>query len=453
MGMEETWEAGGLEAGPDIAADWARWTAFLGRHAKRRETREWLSGYLRGVLGGAERRNCWQMAEARGVDRPDGFQHLLGRARWDVEGVRDAVQARVVKALADEDAVLMVDETGFLKKGRHSAGVQRQYSGTAGRIENSQVGVFLGYASCWGQGLIDRALFLPEAWSSDRARCRVAGIDDTLAHQPKTELARAMLMRALAAGVKARWVTGDSVYGESARLRGSLEERGQGYVFAVTGKTYVCQGWWQGAVREILAALATDPQTPWSRLSAGTGSQGPRESDWVAQLINTPPDLVGQRYLLVRRALKDSTLTAYLVFAPQPVSLADLALAAGARWAIERCFQETKSRLGLDQYEVRTWHGWYRHITLVMAAYAFLITHRQRLLKKNLHHHQIDLPLSPLPWPTCVAGSASPLLPDTDSANGKPSAGPAGVTAISGSRNTIIGVGGNTLLTDSSRSH
>jgi SRSO17 transposase len=269
---------------------------------------------------------------------------------------------------------------------------------------------------------------------------------------PKTELARAMLLRALAAGVQARWVTGDSIYGESARLRRSLEERGQGYVFTVTGKTYVCQGWTPWAVRDLLAALATDPQTPWRRLSAGAGSPGPRESDWVAQPINTPTNLVGQRYLLVRRALKDRALTAYLVFALHPVSLADLALAAGARWAIERCFQETKSPLGLDQYEVRTGHGWYRHITLVMAAYAFLITRRQRLLKKNLHH-QINRPLSPLPWPICVAGSASPPSPDADSAKGKPSAGSTGVTAISESLSTITGDGGNTHRTAPSPSH
>ena len=346
------------------------------------------------------------MAEARGETHPYGFQHLLGRARWDVDGLRDAVRARVMEALADADGVLIVDETGFLKKGCHSAGVKRQYSGTAGRIENSQVGVFLAYASCWGHGLIDRALFLPEEWSADRARCQGAGIEEAVVHQPKTELARGMLLRALEAGIQPRWVTGDAVYGDSYRLRASLEEQNQPYVLAVSGKTYVWHGWTQCAVRDVLASLATDPHTPWTRLSAGAGSQGPREYEWTYQPINTPPEATGQRYLLARRTLTEGTLTAYLAFAPATISLAELALAAGARWAIERCFQETKSQLGLDQYEVRTWRGWYRHITLVMAAYAFLVGRRQRVLKKNLHHLQIRWPPSRFPLPISVAGLA-----------------------------------------------
>jgi len=390
----------------DFEATWAEWVAELGGYAKRFETRGWLAAYLQGLLGGVERRNCWQLAEARGETHPYGFQHLLGRARWDVDGLRDAVRARVMEALADADGVLIVDETGFLKKGCHSAGVKRQYSGTAGRIENSQVGVFLAYASCWGHGLIDRALFLPEEWSADRARCQGAGIEEAVVHQPKTELARGMLLRALEAGIQPRWVTGDAVYGDSYRLRASLEEQNQPYVLAVSGKTYVWHGWTQCAVRDVLASLATDPHTPWTRLSAGAGSQGPREYEWTYQPINTPPEATGQRYLLARRTLTEGTLTAYLAFAPATISLAELALAAGARWAIERCFQETKSQLGLDQYEVRTWRGWYRHITLVMAAYAFLVGRRQRVLKKNLHHLQIRWPPSRFPWPISVAGLA-----------------------------------------------
>lgn len=390
----------------DFEATWAEWVAELGGYAKRFETRGWLAAYLQGLLGGVERRNCWQLAEARGETHPYGFQHLLGRARWDVDGLRDAGRARVMEALADADGVLIVDETGFLKKGCHSAGVKRQYSGTAGRIENSQVGVFLAYASCWGHGLIDRALFLPEEWSADRARCQGAGIEEAVVHQPKTELARGMLLRALEAGIQPRWVTGDAVYGDSYRLRASLEEQNQPYVLAVSGKTYVWHGWTQCAVRDVLTSLATDPHTPWTRLSAGTGSQGPREYEWTYQPINTPPEATGQRYLLARRTLTEGTLTAYLAFAPATISLAELALAAGARWAIERCFQETKSQLGLDQYEVRTWRGWYRHITLVMAAYAFLVGRRQRVLKKNLHHLQIRWPPSRFPWPISVAGLA-----------------------------------------------
>lgn len=428
----------------DWETAWAEWVAELGGYAKRLETRGWLAAYLQGLLGGVERRNCWQLAEARGEAHPYGFQHLLGRARWDEEGLRDAVRARVLEALADADGVLIVDETGFLKKGCHSAGVKRQYSGTAGRIENSQVGVFLAYASCWGQGLIDRALFLPDEWSADRTRCQRAGIDDDVVHQPKTELAREMILRALDAGIPARWVTGDAVYGDSSRLRASLEERNQPYVLAVSGKAYFWSGLTQYAVRDALAALATDPHTSWVRLSAGAGSQGPREYEWTYQPINTPPEATGQRYLLVRRTLTEGTLTAYWAFAPATISLAELALAAGARWAIERCFQETKSQLGLDQYEVRTWRGWHRHMTLVMAAYAFLVGRRQRVLKKNLSRLQMGWPPSRFPWPTSVAGlGSSPPSPHRFLAETVCSIGSIGDAVISVSPSIIIGGGDN----------
>ncbi len=225
-------------------------------------------------------------------------------------------------------------------------------------------------------------------------------------HQPKTELARGMLLQALEAGIQPRWVTGDAVYGDSDRLRASLEEQNQPYVLAVSGKTHVWHGWAQCAVRDMLAFLATDPHPPWTRLSAGAGSPGPREYEWTYQPINTPPEATSQRYLLARRTLTEGTLTAYLAFAPATISLAELALASGARWAIERCCQETKSQLGLDQYEVRTWHGWYRHITLLMAAYAFLVGRQQRVLKKNLYRLQMRWPPPRFPWPISVAGSA-----------------------------------------------
>lgn len=267
--------------------------------------------------------------------------------------MRDAVRQRVYKALRDDDAVLVVDETGFLKKGHHSAGVKRQYSGTAGRIENCQIGVFLGYASCWGQGLVDRALFLPQDWADDRERCRQAGIPEDVSHKPKTALAREMLSRTLDSGVTARWVTGDAVYGDSFQLRWTLEERGQGYVMAVSRKAYVWQGLEQRKVGDLLEALPGN--AGWTRLSAGAGSQGPREYDWVYLPVNPGPFEGWQRGVLVRRFLNaGQEMTAYFTFAPCGTSLEDLALAAGARWNIERCFQESKSQLGLDHYEVRT---------------------------------------------------------------------------------------------------
>lgn len=265
------------------------WVAELGGYVKRAEARERLGAYLRGLLGDIERRNSWQLAEHQGDTRPYGFQHLINRARWDEDGARDAVQQRVYQALRDDDGVLVVDETGFLKKGRHSAGVKRQYSGTAGRIENCQIGVFLGYASCWGQGLIDRTLFLPRDWAEDRKRCRQAGIPETVGHKPKTALARDMLVHALDSGVTARWVTGDAVYGESFQLRWALEERDQGYVMAVSRKTHVWRGLEQRKIGDLLATLQANTEFVWTRLSAGAGSQGPRLSDWAFLAINPGP--------------------------------------------------------------------------------------------------------------------------------------------------------------------
>jgi SRSO17 transposase len=428
----------------DQAHDWeaelSSWVAELGGYVKRAEARARLGAYLRGLLGEIERRNSWQLAEHQGDTRPHGFQHLVNRARWDEEGVRDAVRHRVYQALHDDDGVLVVDETGFLKKGRHSAGVKRQYSGTAGRIENCQIGVFLGYASCWGQGLIDRALFLPRDWAEDRERCRQAGIPEAVEHKPKTELARDMLVRALDSGVTARWVTGDAVYGESFQLRWTLEERGQGYVMAVSRKTHVWLGLEQRKVGDLLATLQKNTEFDWARLSAGAGSQGPRLSDWAFLAINPGPFEGWQRGLLVRRSLDDKReMTAYLTFAPEGTSLEELALAAGARWNIERCFQESKSQLGLDQYEVRTWTGWHRHITLVMAAYALLVTLRRRQLKKSLLLSLGGQGPWPSPWPRCGDGCVSlPLLGD-DEALRSPCIGLSGAGGISASPSTITG--------------
>lgn len=428
------------EQAHDWEAELSCWVAELGRYVKRAEARERLGAYLRGLLGDIERRNSWQLAEHQGDAHPWGFQHLINRARWDEDGVRNAVRQRVYQALRDEEGVLVVDETGFLKKGTHSAGVKRQYSGTAGRIENCQIGVFLGYASCWGQGLIDRALFLPQDWAEDRARCRQAGITESVTHRPKTELAREMLLHALNSGVTARWVTGDAVYGESFRLRWALEARGQGYVMAVSRKTHVWQGLYQRQVGELLEALQANPDTGWTRLSAGAGSQGPRASDWVLLAINPGPFEGWQRGLLVRRSLDDKReMTAYLTFAPDGTSLEDLVLAAGARWNIERCFQESKSHLGLDQYEVRTWAGWHRHITLVMAAYALLVTLRRRQLKKSLLLSLGGQGPWSSPWLRCDAGCVSLPLPGDEEILNLPCTGPSGVGGTSASPSITTG--------------
>jgi SRSO17 transposase len=337
---------------------------------ERAEPRQRAMAYLRGLLSPVERKNSWQLAEVSGDATPYGLQHLLRRARWDPDAVRDELRRYLREHLGDAHAVLVIDETGFLKKGQYSAGVARQYSGTAGRIENSQIGVFLAYASRHGQALLDRELYLPREWTDAPGRCRQAGIPAERRFATKPQLATAMLQRALAAGVPARWVTGDSVYGDDRRLRMWLESHPQAYVLAVSGKEYVWLDWHQRQVKTVLAAL---PEDGWHRLSAGEGSKGPRWYDWRWLPLAEPLEPGWCRRLLVRRSLSERReLQAYVVFAPQDTPLAEVVRVAGTRWTIESCFEAAKSEVGLDHYEVRSWTGWYRHITLAMWALALL---------------------------------------------------------------------------------
>jgi SRSO17 transposase len=266
--------------------------------------------------------------------------------------------------------VLVIDETGFLKKGRHSAGVARQSSGTAGRIENCQIGVFLAYASRLGHTLLNRELSVPEAWTADRERCRRAGIPEERRFTTKPQLAKDMLHGALAAGVPANWVTGDRVYGDDRRLRLWLGAQPQAYVLAVSGQEYIWLGCQQRRMNTIVASL---PEEGWARLSAGDGAKGPRWYDWRWLPLADPLEPNWCRWLLVRRRVSDpKERQAYVVFGPQDTPLAVGLRVAGARWTIESCFEAAKSDVGLDHYEVRSWTGWYRHITLTMWALALL---------------------------------------------------------------------------------
>jgi SRSO17 transposase len=273
-----------------------------------------------------------------------------------------------------------MDETGFLKKGRHSAGVARQYSGTAGRVENCQIGVFLAYASAWGQAFLDRELYLPEVWTQEPARCAQAHIPPDRLFATKPELARRMLERALQAGVPAAWVTGDGVYGDNRRLRQWLEEQERAYGLAVSGKESVEVEGVHCPVKAVLAAL---PAEGWTRASAGAGAQGPRWYDWCWLPGAAPLQPDWRRWLLVRRSVEEPTaLTACLVFAPHNTPLVEAVQTAGTRWAIESSFEAAKQEVGLDQYEVRSWTGWYRHITVAMWAYALLSVVRARHLQE-----------------------------------------------------------------------
>lgn len=352
----------------------------MGARFTRWDVRRRAGAYLRGLLSPVERKNGWQLAEVNGDDTPYGVQHLLGRAQWDAEAVRDDLRGYVMAHLGDPQGVLVIDETGFLKKGRHSAGVARQYSGTAGRVENSQIGVFLAYASARGHALLDRELYVPQAWTQDRARCACAGIPAERQFATKPALAQRMLEQAFQAGVPATWVTGDSVYGDDRRLRMWLEAQARAYVLAVTGKEYVWLGGQQRQVKTVLAALPADD---WTRHSAGAGAKGPRWYDWYWLPLAAPMLPAWRRWLLVRRSVSDPTdLTAFVVFAPQTTTLAEAVPVAGMRWTIESSFEAAKGEVGLDHYEVRSWTGWYRHITLAMWAYALLTVVRARHLQE-----------------------------------------------------------------------
>jgi SRSO17 transposase len=348
----------------------------------RSEPRENAVDYLRGLLSGQERKKSWTLSEQAGQAVPDRMQRLLSTTDWDPDAVRDDLRSYVVKHLGAAGGVLIVDETGFFKKGKRSAGVARQYSGTAGRIENSQIGVFLTYSSPAGRTFLDRELYLPKAWTDDRERCNAAGIPADRGFKTKPELAMDMLARALDAGVPARWVTGDAVYGQYYKLRKALEDRGVFYVLAVPMNQRVIAkttgsvpgGEWRAD--ELIAAL---PATAWRTRSAGNGSKGDRRYGWARARINGARDPDAEYWILARRSLTDPTdIAYYLTHGPKRVALADLARAAGARWAIEESFQTSKGQTGLDHYQVRQYTGWYRHITLSMLAHAFLTVTRSK---------------------------------------------------------------------------
>jgi SRSO17 transposase len=340
----------------------------------RSEARDQARRYLAGLLSPAERKNSWQLAEICGAANPYGFQHLLGRAVWDADAMRDRLRTYITDYLAAPDAVGVIDESGFLKKGDQSAGVARQYSGTAGKIDNCQIGVFLSYASEHGHTLMDRELYLPAAWTDDRERCRQAGIPDARHFLTKPALARQMLERTFAAGVELAWIAGDSVYGDDRGLRHWLEGRRQAYVLAVTGKEHLCYEQKSQSVSTILGGL---PTKGWARLSAGAGSKGPRTYDWLYLELGEPVAEGWKRGLLIRRSIaKPNELTAYVIFAPAGTSLAQLVRVAGLRWTVEESIQTGKGEVGLDHYEVRSWTGWYRHMTLAMWAQAFLAVAR-----------------------------------------------------------------------------
>jgi SRSO17 transposase len=342
---------------------------IAGRFA-RIETRQRAKGLLLGLLADLPRKNCWTIAEHAGDASPDGMQHLLNRASIDTDGLRDDLRDYVVDHLGDPDAVLVADETGDMKKGVHTVGVQRQYTGTAGRIENAQVAVYLTYASRHGHALLDRELYLPKSWTTDPERCRAAGIPADIEFATKPRLATTMIGRALDAGVPARWVTGDEVYGADPHLRADLEERQVGYVLAIGCDRRVTTATDTWRADQIPAGL---PANAWQPLSCGHGAKGDRVYDW-ALLALTPPagSTGGCWWLLIRRHRRHGELAFYRCYAPTPVPLHVLVAVAGRRWSVEESFQAGKGLAGLDEHQHRRWLPWRRWTLFAMLAHAML---------------------------------------------------------------------------------
>jgi len=342
---------------------------IAGRFA-RSEPRQRVRRYLQGLLRPMERKNGWQLAEAAGEANPYGYQELLSRAEWDADAVRDDLLDLVRENLADPTAVVVIDETGFVKKGTKSVGVAPQYSGTAGKIGNCQIGVFLAYAAPNGQVLVDRELYLPHEWTADRTRCEEAGVPGEVEFATKIVLARRMLERVLEQHLPCAWVTADCVYGDDYHLRRFLTERGIPYVLAVHPQNRIRLGFAEGfASLRIDAWFARKHRGRWYRLSAGWGAKGPRWFDWAWRKMAAQVPEGWQAWVVVRRSCSDPTeVVYYRVCAPKQTTLHQIVEVAGQRWKVEEAIERAKGDCGLDEYEVRSWTGWYRHITLALLA-------------------------------------------------------------------------------------
>ena len=347
----------------------------FGRFFKRSESRESAARYVRGLLADVKRKNCWQLAEVMGEAHPDGLQHLLYGADWDAEAVCQQMRAVVAKQMGYEPGIGVIDESGFVKKGVCSAGVKRQYCGRVGKIENCQVGVYLGYITPHGHALLDRELYVPQKWCEDAVRRAKAKIPDELTFQTKPALALQMLQRAWAEGIPLQWVVGDSAYGNASTLREAIAAAGRYYALEIPKSARIRSA--TGVLETVEAFSVSLPTAAWTRYALSLSEQGLRESDWTAQRIVSTTDDLGEQWLLVRRSLSNpADFTYFLSNAPVHTDLDTLVAVAGARYHIEHLLEEAKGTAGLGHYEVRHWQSWYRHMTLALLAHTWLTTLR-----------------------------------------------------------------------------
>ena len=389
------------------AADFEAFCARFARYFSRSEPRQQARNYLRGLLSPVQRKNSWQMAEAVGEPDPASMQHLLYGAVWEADAVGAELQGFVVEQFGHPQGIAVLDESAFVKKGNKSVGVKRQWCSTLGKKENCQVGVFLTYVSPHGHTFLDRRLYLPQEWCDDPPRRRAAFVPETIRFATKPQLAQEMLEQAWERGVPMRWVTGDECYGNQPALRDAIHAHGRdhglAYVLAISASTHV----WRErpallppatktggrprkhprlapeapASEAVAAVVASWPEESWQRLAVGQGEKGPRLYDWAAaRVVEYRDGLPAEAlWLLARRSLSPPCeLAYYFADAPEDTPLATLAEVAGARWTIEQCLEESKGETGLDEYEVRYWNSWHRHITLSIMAHAWLASVRSR---------------------------------------------------------------------------
>jgi SRSO17 transposase len=368
-----------LEKGSHWSKAFDTFYAMFGGQFPRSESRESARQYVRGLLGAVKRKNCWQLAEALGLSDPHALQRLLYEVPWDADAVCGQLRGLVMERLGYEPGIGVIDDSGFLKKGDQSAGVARQYCGRIGKVDNCQVGVFLSYATTFGAAFLDRQLYLPRSWCEDRERCQAARIPDTVDFQTKPQIAQAMLERAWAEGIAMQWVVADTAYGNSPTLRNAIHQAGRYYVLGIGAHHQVQLA--DGTMTALSVLLENQAEEAWERLCFLLSEKGAAWYEWRTWRIRVPNDAVGQQWLLVRRDPENrADCRCFVSNAPLEITLAELAAVALTRHSIEQLFEEAKGETGLADYEVRHWHGWYRHITLALLAHTFLklIQHQQR---------------------------------------------------------------------------